>query len=56
MMKNLAGKTYEEQLKSLGLFHPKRRMLGGFIAVYSSSQGTQIRHHEKVLHQSRAGS
>lgn len=56
MMKNLAGKTYEEQLKSLGLFHPKRRMLEGFIAVYSSSQGTQIRHHEKVLHQSRAGS
>lgn len=33
MLKDLAGKTYEEQLKPLGLFSPKRKLMEGLMAV-----------------------
>ena len=39
-MKSLKGKTYKEQLRSLGLFSlEKRRLRGGLIAVYNFIKG-----------------
>jgi len=42
MVKGLQGKTYEEQLRFLGLFSPeKRRLRGGLMVAYSFSQGVE---------------
>ena len=40
MVKGVEQKTYE-WLRSLALFSPERRLIGGLVAVYSSSQGAE---------------
>lgn len=42
MGKGLEGKMYKEQLRSLGLFNPEqRKVMGGLIVAYCSSQGAE---------------
>ena len=42
MVNDLEGKTYEEQLRSLGVFSPEyRRLSRGLMAAYGSSQGVE---------------
>lgn len=42
LVMGLEGKTYEEQLKSLGVFSSEQsRLSGGLMTAYSSTQGAE---------------